>query len=496
MRTRAPFLALLVAAQLVAPLARPLVAQRKPSPPASMSAIKRDDITRDLEAMASDDMRGREAGTIDEMRASMWVAEEARKAGLEPAGLDGGWFQWWSMRRIQQSASSRVTIGDRALTLWKDVIVRAPNETSVDLPIVDADRASAADRFEGRAVVAALMPVDANRWGSLKEYRDGSAGAARQAQALIARGAAAVILVADANTDKVFDYFASVAMRGTYGLDTAGAITRPRAGAPVFIVRSAGDAMARTPGARLTADLRVDSYAYPSVNIIGRVRGTDAKLRDEVILYSGHQDHDGVRYPVDGDSIWNGADDNATTSVAMLAIARAFVKHPAKRTALFVWHGAEERGLLGSRWHAAHPVVPREQIAAVINGDMIGSNSPDSASLLGSQPPHRNSLPLVQMAIEANKLAGKFAIDSTWDRPTHPEGFYFRSDHAPYARLNIPAIYFTTTLHSAYHTPRDEPKLIDKSKLTRMAQWMYLTGWMAANAPQRPPLDPGFKLER
>jgi Zn-dependent M28 family amino/carboxypeptidase len=226
------------------------------------------------------------------------------------------------------------------------------------------------------------------------------------------------------------------------------------------------------------------------------VRGTDPRLRNEYVLFSSHQDHDGVRYTVAGDSIWNGADDNATTSVAMLAMARAFVKQPAKRSVLFVWHGAEERGLLGSRWHAAHPVVPLGQIAAVINGDMIGHNSPDSASLLGSQPPHRNSTALVQMALDANKLAGKFLVDSTWDRPTHPEGFYFRSDHMPYARLNVPAIYFTTTLHSDYHTPRDEAKIIDKAKLTRMAQWMYLTGWTAANAPRRPPLDPGFKLER
>lgn len=488
MHARALLLILLVAA--------PLVAQQKPPLPAGLAAIKRDEITRDLEAMAGDAMRGREAGTIDEMRASMWVADAARQAGLEPAGLDGGWFQWWNMRRIQQSASSRVTIGDRSLALWKDVIVRTPNEMSVDVPIVDADRALAAERFEGRAVVAALVPVDANRWGSLTEYRDGSAGAARQAQALLARGAAAVILVADANTDKVFDYFASVAMRGTYGLDTAGAATRPRAVAPVFIVRAASNATVRAPGARLAADLRVDSYAYPSVNVIGRVRGTDAKVRDEVILYSGHQDHDGVRYPVDGDSIWNGADDEASVSSAMLAIARAFVKQPAKRTVLFVWHGAEERGLLGSRWHAAHPVVPLGQIAAVINGDMIGRNSPDSAALLGSQPPHRNSMALVQMALDANARVGKFVIDSTWDRPTHPEGFYFRSDHLPYARLNVPSIYFTTMLHSDYHTPRDEAKNIDKAKLTRMAQWMYLTGWTAANAPQRPPLDPGFKLER
>lgn len=486
-------LPLFVAALL---LATPVAAQKLAPLPAGLTAIKRDAIMQDVEALASDAMRRREAGTIDEMRASMWVADAARAAGLEPAGLDGGWFQWWSMRRIQQSSASHIVLGTRALALWKDVIVRTPSDVAVDLPIVDADRASTAERFDGQAVVATLVPVDANRWGSLKEFRNGSAGAVRQAAALIARGAAAVVLVADPSTDKAFDLWASTAMRGTYGLDTTGAVTRPRSTPPVFIVRNASSPLVRASATRLMADLRVDSYAYPSVNIIGRVRGTDPALRDEVVLYSAHQDHDGVRYPVDGDSIWNGADDEATVSSALLAIARAYVKQPAKRTVLFVWHGAEERGLLGSRWHAAHPVVPLGQIAAVINGDMIGRNSPDSAALLGSQPPHRNSTALVKMALDANARVGKFIIDSTWDRPTHPEGFYFRSDHLPYARLNVPAIYFTTMLHSDYHTPRDEAKGIDAAKLTRMTQWMYLTGWTAANAPQRPSLDPGFKLER
>src|ERR1035438_7836753 len=82
--------------------------------------------------------------------------------------------------------------------------------------------------------------------------------------------------------------------------------------------------------------------------------------------------------------------------MGLLAIARAFVKQPARRSALFVFHGAEEKGLLGSRYHAAHPVVPLESIVAVLNGDMIGRNNPDSAALLGSQPPHRNSSELVQ----------------------------------------------------------------------------------------------------
>jgi Zn-dependent M28 family amino/carboxypeptidase len=247
---------------------------------------------------------------------------------------------------------------------------------------------------------------------------------------------------------------------------------------------------------RIAFTIAAESFVYPSVNVVGRIRGTDARLRDEYVLFSGHQDHDGVRFPVDGDSLWNVADDNATTSVAMLAIARAWKQQPGRRSALFVWHGAEERGLLGSRWHVLHPMVPRSSIVAVLNGDMLGRNNPDSASLMGIQPPHRNSTALVQMALEANAMTGKFLLDSIWDRPTHREGWYFRSDHLPYARANIPALFFSTNLHPDYHTPRDEPKTIDVPKLARMTKWMYATGWLVANADQRPAIDPGFKLER
>ena len=100
------------------------------------------------------------------------------------------------------------------------------------------------------------------------------------------------------------------------------------------------------------------------------------------------------------------------------------------------------------------------------------------------------------MAHDANRRISTFVIDSTWDRPTHNEGWYFRSDHLPYARANIPALFFTTLLHEDYHTPFDNPEGIDIAKLGRMTRWMYGTGWLAANVAQRPRIDPGFRLER
>ena len=142
------------------------------------------------------------------------------------------------------------------------------------------------------------------------------------------------------------------------------------------------------------------------------------------------------------------------------------------------------------------PSCHGEKIVAVLNADMIGRNHPDTASLLGAQPPHRNSPDLVAMALEANRATAGFVVDSLWDRPDHPEGFYFRSDHLPYARAGIPALFFTSVLHADYHTQRDEPAGIDVGKLARITRWMYATGRSVADAAVAPRLDPDFELER
>ena len=100
------------------------------------------------------------------------------------------------------------------------------------------------------------------------------------------------------------------------------------------------------------------------------------------------------------------------------------------------------------------------------------------------------------MGMEANEEGPQFKLDTLWDKPGHIEGWYFRSDHLPYARAGIPAIYFSTLLHPDYHTPMDEAGRIDYAKLKKMAEWMYRTGWKVANAENRPAPEPNFKLER
>ena len=472
-----------------------------------MRAIREPDIKRDLYVLGGDEMRGREAGTLDEMRASMWVAEEMRRIGLVPKGDMGSWFQWWNMRRTRISSSSSVRKDGRPLALWGEITPATNGAVDVTAPVLFvADARDTTIDVRGKVVVAAMVapaPTAIRSTTNTYEFNYTRPSLTTMGAGFAQRGALAVVIVADSIAEIAFDGIGKVQSRGTYDVvggvprfsrNPAAAAAPPRTSVPVFLVHQRALSDWRTDGSSVEIHQRMETFDYPSVNIIGEVRGTDPALRDEYVLFSSHQDHDGVRYTVAGDSIWNGADDNATTSVALLAIARAWVKQPSRRSALFVFHGAEERGLLGSRYHVAHPVIPLDKIVAVLNGDMLGRNHPDTAALMGSQPPHRNSIALVQMAIDANNATSRFVIDSLWDRPTHPEGWYFRSDHVPYAERSVPSLFFSSNLHSDYHTPRDEPKTIDYAKLTRITQWMYMTGWLAGNAAQRPAVDAGFVL--
>ena len=462
--------------------------------------IREADIKADLFALAGDAMRGREAGTLDEMAASAWVAERAREAGLLPAGDNGTYFQFFPLERFRVSASSTVTLDGTALRMGRDVVTDAIVVANVDAPVTVA----ADDKVDGlaikdRVLVVRYAPPDSAAQDPGPRTQAALRVWVRGIQSRVSASAPAAIVAIV--PDSAVDQWNRVALsfpRGTYGLDPDGtAAPRPvPRGTPLLYVRESALSGPIKPDARLVASISTDSFTYPSVNVVAKVPGRDARLSSQYVLFSAHQDHDGERYPVTGDAIWNGADDNATTAVALLAIGRAMAARPGRRSALFIWHGAEERGLMGSRWYVKHPTVPLASIVACLNGDMMGRNDPTTAALLGALPPHRNSPELVQMAVDANKAVTQFTIDSSWDDPQHREGWYYRSDHLPYARAGVPALFFTTLLHADYHTPFDNPDRIDVAKLTKMTRWMYATGRAVAEADKPPAADPAFKLER
>jgi predicted small lipoprotein YifL len=228
------------------------------------------------------------------------------------------------------------------------------------------------------------------------------------------------------------------------------------------------------------------SLSDSSANVVAILRGADPALADEFVALGAHYDHVGVGAPVAGDSIYNGADDDGSGTVALLELAEALAGNPPPgRSVLFVFHGAEEAGLVGSFYYTAHPTVPLESIVAQLNMDMLGRNSPDSLFVIGAG---RISSELDRIVSEAAEETG-LALDYTLDAPDHPEQLYTRSDHFNYARFGIPVAFVFAGLHEDYHQPSDEVEKIDFVKLERVAELVYRIAWELATRPEPPARD-------
>ena len=466
--------------------------------PPGLSTIQIDLLKKDMYQLAASHFNGRSAGTIDELKAAAWLGDKFKQLGLTPAGDDGTFLQFFTMWRNKVSTASKITINGNALQLWQDVLVSQMANKDIAAPIIYLGNAATMDTtidVKGKVIAVEANDKGINLNVSLPTWRYNRYVFNKYGTRLIERGALAIIFIADDYAEKSWEDAAENFKRGTYDIE-GGPAENVVATVPVLWVHGNLKTSLQQTAGQLNANIIIEKFDYPSVNIVAKLNGTDSQLNKEYLLYSGHIDAHGIRNAVKGDSIYHGADDNASVDVAMLSIAGAFKKYPSKRSVIFVVHGAEERGLVGSRWFVSHPTVAIKSIVAVLNGDMIGRNNRDSAALLGTKKPHRNSVTVVDMAMAANDEGTKFKLDTLWDKPNHVEGWYFRSDHLPYARLGIPALMYTSLLHPDYHTPQDNAENIDYIKLKKMTEWMYRTGWKIANAAVRPATDSDFKLER
>jgi Zn-dependent M28 family amino/carboxypeptidase len=263
-------------------------------------------------------------------------------------------------------------------------------------------------------------------------------------------------------------------------------------------------------GAKLTFNIDVD-YSIVRTrltqNVVAIVEGSDSVLKNSYVAFGAHYDHVGyaegevaegeggprrIRAPgrvspgATDDRIWNGADDDGSGTVGLMALARAFAEGPRpRRSLLFVWHTGEEIGRYGSLYFADHPAVPIDQIIAQLNIDMIGRNRDDKSTeantlyLVGAD---RISTELDDISRAANAgMASPMTLDYEFNDLSDGESLYTRSDHYSYAAKGIPVIFFTTGLHSDYHANTDEVSKIEFDKLTRVVKLVYETGTRLAN---------------
>jgi Zn-dependent M28 family amino/carboxypeptidase len=219
------------------------------------------------------------------------------------------------------------------------------------------------------------------------------------------------------------------------------------------------------------------------VNVAALLPGRDPAVREQVILVDAHFDHLGIGRPVNGDSIYNGADDDASGVVAVLEIARALARDPPRRSVLFLLTTGEERGLVGTRWFLAHPIVPLDSIAANLEIEMIGR--PDG--LLG---PGRAWL----TGYERSTMGPMFSAAglAIVPDPRPLQRFFQRSDNIAFARRGIPAHTLSTFgLHGDYHRPSDEFDRIDLNHLRSIIQTAIGAVKLLANSDSLPVWKPG-----
>jgi Zn-dependent M28 family amino/carboxypeptidase len=223
-----------------------------------------------------------------------------------------------------------------------------------------------------------------------------------------------------------------------------------------------------------------------SVNVLGVLRGSDPALASEVVLAGAHFDHIGIRTAVGGDSIANGADDDASGTVAVMEAARIIAAGPRpKRTILFAAFTGEESGILGGRWYAQHPLVPLDKHVADVEVEMIGrpdtaAGGPGKAWLTGFE---RSTMGPTLTAAGLPVVAD----------PRPAQHFFERSDNIAFARLGIVAHTLSSfNLHAEYHTVNDEVELVDFAHMTEMVNLVAKAVRTIADGP-RLQWNPGGK---
>lgn len=244
---------------------------------------------------------------------------------------------------------------------------------------------------------------------------------------------------------------------------------------------------------KMTIQQHITRNVLYSKNIIGILPGLDPQLQDEVVVLSAHYDHLGKK----GNSVFYGADDNASGTSAVLEIMETLAEAKEqglgpRRSVMCIFFTAEEKGLLGSEYYSNNPAVPLEQTVVDINIDMIGridqqhAHTEQYVYVIGS---NRLSTQLHDINEATNEEYSNLELDYTYNAKNDPNLFYYRSDHYHFAKHGVPSIFFFSGVHEDYHRPTDTPDKILFDKYGQITKHIFYLTWELANRHQRIEVD-------
>lgn len=511
----------------------------------TVPAITAADLRTRLFLIADDSMGGRATGSRGNYLAAEYIAAEFKRAGLQPAGENGSWFQEIPFFRMQGDPRAPLAAGGTPLRIGKDFI---PGQLRSSPRPVD-----------GKRVVYGGSMTDSSTWISSEQAHDRVVvfSATRtvpwQSMQMVLQSGrfASATALALPVLDKFPAEFAAAQAAGRVTTDTSRTASGP---GRLYVTYEAADAMmgraltsvaAGTLGATMHGRGTVDFLPLPFAarNVVAVLPGSDPKLAATYVALTAHSDHVGFdNAPVDHDSLrvvnrvtrplgadspprpptaaeWtairksldslrairpprldsirNGADDDGSGTVVLLEVAESLAKGGArpKRSVLFVSHAAEEEGLLGSRWFTDHPTVPRDSIVSEFDMDMVARGN--AIDLAEGSPTYLEMIGIGRLSKEYGALIDRanaqlpmpFTFNLTYNQPGHPLQYYCRADHYSYARYDIPAVAISRGEHADYHQVTDEAQYADFDVMARVGQFAQSVALLVGNLDHRPFVD-------
>ncbi len=496
------------------------------------------DLERHLRVIAHDSLEGRDTGSKGQKKAAKYVADFFKSVGLQAiVPTEDGSKSYFQPYALYQKSWGEVYLATETQRyelqhdFYLSGLLNVLSEEKV--PVIFAGYGIESDRYDdyknidvtGKAVVI-LEGEPKNKNGqyllsgdaTVSKWSDGNLAWQRKANLATQKGAKYVFIVSDLTGSAFSQQIAKrSAMSQRFNRLSTKPYTEKINGNAAFTISrqmaldllnikekklakiqknitQKGIPPAAGSIAESTVKLKAErkDNIVMTENVMGFLEGTDKK--DEVIVITAHLDHIGIS--ADG-QINNGADDDGSGTVSILELAEAFSKakaegHGPRRSILFMTVTGEEKGLWGSEYYTANPVIPLANTVCNLNIDMIGrvdnahQKDPKYVYIIGSD---KLSSELHAIGEAANSKYINYQLDYTYNNPSDPNRFYYRSDHYNFAKNKIPVIFYFTGVHEDYHRPGDDVEKILFDKQSKIVQLVFHTAWELANRDERIKVD-------
>lgn len=473
-----------------------------------------------LYTLASPEYEGRKTGQPGFQKAAEYVTAHFKKLGLEARGEDGSYYQTvpWTISRVQHEQSflsfhrgeqevlriptsrlaGSVTTTHQAAGEVVLLVVKAPELPAgtrrMQVPPIEG----LADLQVAGKLVLVYIQADAGNPQAAAMARIGVQ------QGLSGKEAAAIVFAQEQPVQGGIRERSGAGRRAgnpaitgsrrqpldlSFGGDDLTALLQAAAISPEVLT---GSELQPAIAMQAKLEIQVKEEQAPAMNVWAVLPGSDPQLRDEYVVVGSHLDHIGVTRAINP-----GADDDASGTTGVMAVAQMFAKNPVKpkRSILFVCFAGEEDGLIGSDFFAKNSPVPLSSMVAELQMDMIGRDEEENVEGNRGEKAedNRTSLHLVgtqKLAPALHELCLAKNEAALFDIEYDQEGMFGRSDHANFAKFGVPIAFFFTGLHRDYHQPTDTPDKIHYEKLLRVAHYVYDIAFELAQQAGRPEVDP------